>query len=194
MQVTTLPITPIEKHSGTGGFLDPDRIVEGFEIEEGMAVADFGSGAGYFTTILAHKVGRTGKIYALDIMESALDIVRAKIRLQQLDNVEAIRANLEVIGNSGLADNSQDIVLMANILFQSKNKADIIKEGIRVLKIGGKMIIIDWDNTKVGGFGPPDGIRPSKSEIRSTAEHEGLVFKDNLDAGSFHFGLVFVKS
>lgn len=181
-------------HSGTGGFLDPDRIVGGFGVEEGMRIADFGCGSGYFTVILAEKVGPSGKVYALDILESALDMIRAKAHAHGLENMEIIRANLEVLGGSGLADSSQNMVLMANILFQSSKKKDIIREGARVLKNGGKMIVIDWDSkSKVNGLGPPDGIRPDKLEVKSTIESEGLVFEKELDAGKFHFGLIFKK-
>jgi len=192
MQSTATPIGGASNHPGTGGFLDPEKIVNGFGVEEGMRIADFGCGAGYFTIILAEKVGSGGRVYAFDIIESVLDVIRTKARYRQLDNIEAIRTNLEIAGGSGLPDNSQDIVLLANIIFQSKKKGDIIKEGVRILKKGGEMIIIDWENNS-GGFGPPNGFRADKSNIRSIAEGEGLSFDGDLATGSFHFGMVFKK-
>src|SRR3989344_2888945 len=137
--------------SGTGGFMQPERIVGEFGIREGMSVADFGSGAGYFTIILGQKVGENGKVYALDVQETALDNVRVKARAADVKNVETIRTDLEVAGSSGLPDNSQDAVLLANILFQSDKKSDIIREAVRVLKNGGRIILIDW-KPGTGGF------------------------------------------
>lgn len=187
-----MPISTGTKPFGTGGFLDPDRIAEGFNIRPGMKIADFGCGAGYFTIILAEKTGSQGKVYALDVQESALDNVRAKARVHNLENIETIRTNLEILGSSGLSDASQDIVLLANILFQSNKVEDIIKEGIRVLRKGGQMIIIDWKKG-TNGFGPPDNLRRSQEELKALSEKNNLVFDHDFDAGNFHFGITLKK-
>jgi|SRR3989344_1207074 len=188
-----MPISPEEKNPVTGGFLDPERVVDGFSIKEGMRISDFGCGAGYFTIILAERVGSSGKVYAFDVMEAPLDTVRAKARMNHLDNIETIRADLEVLGSSGLPDQSQDIIFLANILFQSTKKENVVKEGSRILKKGGTMIVIDWNNQS-GGFGPPNEIRPKKDDVRSIIEKEGFLFESDLDSGKFHFGMAFKKS
>ncbi len=182
----------IDRPIGTGGFLDPESVADGFSITEGMSVVDFGCGAGYFTITLAERVGSEGKVYALDVQENALDSVRAKARAGGLDNIETIRTNLEILGSSSLSDGSQDLVLMANILFQSSKRINIIEEGKRVLKSGGELIVIDWKKG-AGGFGPPDDIRPDPEDIKKMSEDEGFTFVKSIDAGSFHFGALFKK-
>ncbi len=172
--------------------MSPEKIVSGFGIQEGMVIADFGSGAGYFTILLGQRVGKNGKIYALDIQESALDNVRVKAKAAGLENIETIRSNLEVPGSSGLADNSQDMVLLANILFQSERKQDIVKEAVRVLKSAGSLVVIDWKRV-AGGFGPPDNLRTDDIAMRSLVLSEGLVFEKDIDAGQFHYGMKFKK-
>lgn len=180
--------------------MNPDKIVSEFGVKEGMSIADFGSGAGYFTILLGRMVGEDGKVYALDVQETALDIVRVKAKAVEIKNIETIRANLEVVGSSGLSDDSQDIVLLANILFQSVKKAEIIRESKRVLKSGGRLILIDW---KIGagampdgrqGFGPPDELRTDETAMRSLVVGEGLVFEKMIDAGQFHYGMTFINS
>lgn len=192
MEPVNMPTSGLGSNLGTGGFMNPEKIVSGFEIKEGMIIADFGSGAGYFTILLAQRVGIDGKVYALDIQESALDSVRVKAKAAELENVETIRSNLEVLGSSGLTDNSQDIVLLANILFQSEQKAEIIKEAGRVLKSGGSLIVIDWKRA-AGGFGPPDNLRTDEIAMRSLVIRDGLVFENDIDAGQFHYGMKFKK-
>ena len=172
--------------------MQPERIVGEFGIREGMSVADFGSGAGYFTIILGQKVGENGKVYALDVQETALDNVRVKARAADVKNVETIRTDLEVAGSSGLPDNSQDAVLLANILFQSDKKSDIIREAVRVLKNGGRIILIDW-KLGTGGFGPPDERRTDETAMRNLVVAERLTFEKSIDAGQFHYGMTFVK-
>ncbi|HEY4474647.1 MAG TPA: methyltransferase domain-containing protein [Candidatus Paceibacterota bacterium] len=192
MEPVNMPTSGLGTNLGTGGFMNPEKIVSGFGIKEGMMIADFGSGAGYFTILLGQRVGKDGKVFALDIQESALDNVRVKAKAAGLENVETIRSNLEVAGSSGLADNSQDMVLLANILFQSEQKGDIIKETIRVLKSTGSLVVIDWKRT-AGGFGPPDNLRTDDVAMRSLVMGEGLAFENDIDAGQFHYGMKFKK-
>ena len=192
-QMTNMPMTGTGNYLNTGGFLNPDMVINEFGLRQGMSVADFGSGAGYFTIIMAARVGREGRVYALDIMESALDSVREKARAVGLENVEAIRTDLEVVGSSGLSDQSQDMVLLANILFQSDKKAEIVREARRTLKDGGSLIIVDWKKG-AGGFGPPDNLRTDEMAMHSLAVGEGLVFERAFDAGQFPFGIVFRKA
>lgn len=191
-QVSASLIFSGTKPAGTGGFLDPLSIVELFGLKDGMKVADFGSGGGYFAIYMAERVGPSGKVYALDILEEKLDNLRSRARSQGLENIETIRTNIEVLGSSSLPDNSQDLVLLSNVLFQSRKQEDIIREGTRVLKTKGDFIIIDW-NKGTGGFGPPDDLRPSQESIKSAAQKQGLLFVRALDAGQFHFGLIFSK-
>lgn len=193
MQPMSVPITSTGNHLSTGGFLNPGLIVNEFGIMPGMSVADFGSGAGYFTILMAERVGKEGRVYALDIMESALDSVREKAKAAGLENIEVIRTNLEVAGSSGLSDQSQDMVLLANILFQSDKKSEIIKEAKRSLKDNGSLIIIDWKKG-AGGFGPPDSLRTDETAMRSLATGEGLIFDGVFNAGQFHFGMIFRKA
>lgn len=185
-------LSPLTQAPSAGGFLDPGKIVMEFDIQEGMSVADFGCGTGYFTILLGQKVGKDGKVYALDVQEPPLDSVRAKAKAAGLENIETVRANLEVLGGSRLPDNSQGMVLLANILFQSTKKAEIINEATRVLKIGGSLIIIDWKRS-AGGFGPPDELRTEQADMRALVSAEKFSFQKDIDAGSFHYGMVFQK-
>lgn len=177
---------------GSGGFMDPQKIVSRFGLVEGMKIADLGSGAGYFTIFLAKAVGENGVVTAIDILDTALETLRAKAKAEGLRNIETVRANLEVPGGSGLSNDSQDIVLLANILFQSQKKAEIIAEAKRTLKPGGSLIVIDWKKG-TSGFGPPDNLRSSPEEIRELVVSNGFQFANEIDAGVFHFGLILKK-
>lgn len=180
--------------------MNPDAIVEYFNLQPGMKVADFGSGSGYFTILMAKKVGDGGQITAIDILESALETVRAKASVSGLKNLQTIRADLEVLGGSGLPDNSQDVALLANILFQSVKKPDIINEAKRVLAPGGLLIVIDWKKGVNGGVGlpigqvgPPENSRVDPAEMKISLENQGLRFVNDIDAGLFHFGFIYKK-
>ena len=174
--------------------MNPEVIVESFGLETGMKVADFGSGAGYFTILMAKKVGDSGAVTALDIMESALETVRAKASAVGLKNLQTTRGDLEVLGGAALPDNSQNMVLLANILFQSSKKEQIIQEVKRILMPGGSVIVIDWKKETNGGLGPPAELKINQEELKAMFQKEGLTFVHNIDAGTFHFGFIFGKS
>jgi len=176
---------------GTGGFLNPKRIIEEFDIKEGMKIADFGCGAGYFTISMAKAVGQEGKVYTLDVLKTALESVHSKAKAEGLLNIESIWANLEVTNGSKLENKSIDLVLLANILFQSTQKADIIKEAKRVLKNKGKIIIIEWQKTQP--MGPSENLIVPKELVQNLAKKEKLKLEKEFPAGDNHWGMIFTK-
>jgi len=172
--------------------MDPQRITGSFGVVQGMKVADFGSGAGYFTILLAKMVGESGVVTAVDILDSALETLRAKAKAEGLRNIETIRSNLETPGGSGLNNDSQDMVLLANILFQNVNKAVIIDEARRVLKPSGTLVVIDW-RKGANGLGPPDNLKLDPEETKKLVVDSGFQFFSDINAGTFHFGMIFKK-
>ena len=176
-----------------GGFLHPERIVSYFGLKSGMSVADFGAGHGHFTIPMARLVGQEGKIYALDIQKNTLEVVRAKAKLEHLLNIETIWADIELPQGSKLPDASLDLVLAANIMFQAEVKDAIINEAKRVLKSGGKLALIEWDETPFPG-GPSNDLKFSKEMAKKLAGSVGFEIDREFEAGSHHYGLVFRKT
>lgn len=175
---------------GTGGFLQPEEIIQQLNIEKNITIADFGCGAGYFTIPLA-KIAEQGKVYALDILDTALESVQSRAKIEGLFNIEVRNCDLEKLGKSGLEDNSIDLVLLANILFQSFQKPAIIKEAKRVLKQGGKIVIIDWKANQP--MGPPENLIVSLNLAKKVTKEQGLNFKKEFPVDKYHWGAVFVK-
>ncbi len=157
-----------------------------------MRAADFGCGSGFFTMLIAKRVGKEGKVTAIDVQEAALDSIHAKAKEKGLMNIDAVHADLEVPGSSRLADGSQDVVLMANVLFQSQKKADILTEAKRVLASSGRLVILEWDKG-TGGFGPPDELRMDREAMKQLVQQQGFAFERLLETGQYHYGLVFTK-
>lgn len=178
--------------AGSGGFINPEAVISQLQIKEGMKIADLGCGHGYFSLPLAKMVGNTGKVYAVDILQDSLDNVRSKAQLEGLNNIETLRGNLEKENGSGLPKIECDFVVLANILYQSQKKEEIIKEALRVLKVQGRLVIIDWRSDDLT-IGPQEGWRINEDEIKEIAKRNGALFLQNFQTGNFHYGLIFVK-
>ena len=157
-----------------------------------MRAADLGSGSGYFTVELAKAVGENGSVTAVDILDTALETVRSRTLEAGVKNVHLVRANLEVFGSTFLADDSQDFVLLANVLFQNDQKLGIFSEAKRILRPGGRLAVIDWEKG-AGGFGPPDEYRTPKESILTLAGQEGFNYEKDVIIDAYHFGMLFRK-
>lgn len=178
--------------AGTGGFLNPQRVLNELEIKATSMVAHFGCGHGYFTIPLAAMVGKDGQIFAIDILKEALEEVKAKAEKEGLTNIETIWGNLELPAGSKLMEQSCDFVLLANILFQSQKKDDIMKEAARILKTGGMMAIVDWQPSGIT-ITSDSGWRISSDQARGLAEKQNFAFERAFDAGDYHYGLLLRK-
>lgn len=163
-------------------------------LEEGMAVGDLGCGnLAYYAFGSAKAVGKKGKVYAVDILKTALNVVANRTKQEGLDEIiKTVWSNLEIIGATNIASGSLDAAFIHNVLFQADAHENFLKETSRLLKLGGKLMIIDWKKTGAP-FGPPVKDRPDPKIIMQLATDAGFEFLEEFDAGPYHFGLVFKK-
>lgn len=173
-------------------FIDPEEVIKNLEITNGMQVADFGCGAGHFSLALAEKIGESGIVYALDILPEKLEVVTSAAKVRNFTNIITRRANLEKINGSNIDSDSLDWVIIKDMLFQNTNKSAILVETKRVLKKGGKTLVIEW-NMANGSIGPERQLRLSKEALISIAQQADFGFLKEVPVGNFHCGLLFVK-
>lgn len=171
------------------GFLKPEEVLNQLDLKEDMIAADFGSGSGGWAIPLA-KILKEGKVYAIDILEEPLSALKSKAELNNISNIETIRSDLESEKGSKIKDNFLDLVLMTNLLFETENKKEVLAEGKRVLKNGGKILIVDWKPE--ASLGPKEG-RISAEEVKKIAKDLGLKMEKEIEAGSYHYELVLAK-
>lgn len=61
-------------------------------IKTGDIVIDYGCGSGGYTKKISELIGESGKVYAVDIYDLAIEAVKKKISNYQLTNVETLLA------------------------------------------------------------------------------------------------------
>jgi ubiquinone/menaquinone biosynthesis C-methylase UbiE len=164
------------------------------KLEEGMRVGDLGCGNLAFYAFGASKlIGKKGLVYAVDILKTALNAVDNRIRHEGIENVQTVWSNMEIFGATNIEAGSLDSAFIHNVLFQSISHEGFLKETNRLLKAGGKLMIVDWKRTGAP-FGPPLSDRPDPETLKNLAEKNGFKLLEEFEAGPYHFGLIFVKN
>jgi len=173
-------------------FLNPEQIIQELKLNDGLLVADFGCGAGFYSIPAAKAVSSSGKIYALDIRKEMLDVVRSKSKQENLLNIETIWANLEELHGSRLKDRAVDRLIISNILFQVEKKNELIAEAYRVLKPRGLALVVEWEKGTSPSVPPAEHLI-SKERASELFTNSGFNLEKEFSAGDKHYGLLFRK-
>jgi ubiquinone/menaquinone biosynthesis C-methylase UbiE len=120
-------------------FLPRKNVLEEVGIKPGSYVLDFGSGPGSYILPLGELVGRSGKIYALDIHPLAVTMVKELASKRKLANVETIHSDCK----TGLSDKSIDVVLLYDTYHDLNEPKAVLQELHRVLKSDGMLSFTD---------------------------------------------------
>ncbi|WP_019676905.1 bifunctional demethylmenaquinone methyltransferase/2-methoxy-6-polyprenyl-1,4-benzoquinol methylase UbiE [Arsukibacterium perlucidum] len=111
-------------------------------VRPGQQVLDLAGGTGDIAALFSRRVGPSGKVVLADINESMLNVGRDKLRdLGLINNIEFVQANAEALP---FADNSFDIISIGFGLRNVTDKAAALKSMFRVLKPGGRLLVLEF--------------------------------------------------
>lgn len=183
----------VEQNSDNIKMLDPTTVFkEHLPLSFGAKVADLGCGSmAYFTLASAKAIGSDGTVYAVDILKEVLSSVEGKAKLAGFNNVVTVWSNLEIAGATKIPEN-MDYVFLTTTLFQNTNHKQILQEGVRLLKQGGKLLVIEWLPYKTA-IGPAVERRVKPEIIKEQAAQLGLKLEKEFVASPYHYGLIFMK-
>lgn len=173
-------------------FTNPTTNINELGVYDGMIVADLGAGTGAYTMPLAERVGDTGRVYAVEVQKEFLANIKDAAAARGLKNVEVIWGDIERSGGTKIKDASVDAAVISNVLFQAEDKSGLLLEVKRILKTGGKLLLVDWKES-FGNLGPTPEMVVTKDAARTLCEREGFVLKKEFDAGEHHYGLVLYR-
>lgn len=177
------------------GLINSPVLLKKVGVDVGHKVADLGTGRqSEFIIDSAKIVGDAGKVYAVDIVKDILAAVEERAKSHGLGNVETVWTDLEKVGAAkAIVDGSLDEVLLITVLFFGTDKASMVKEADRMLKSGGKALIVDWKATPTP-IGPPVEDRISKEDAKMLAEGAGWTLVEEVEVGAYHWGMIYSKA
>jgi demethylmenaquinone methyltransferase/2-methoxy-6-polyprenyl-1,4-benzoquinol methylase len=122
------------------------------DIRPGQTVLDLAGGTGDLTSRLAQAVGSKGLVVLAEINDSMMS--RAQVRFangRSPGNVECVLADAE---QSPFADNQFDVVTIAFGMRNITRKQAALRSMFRVLRPGGRAVVLEFSHPVVPGFGP----------------------------------------
>lgn len=134
------------------------------------------------------KILSKGKVHAIDILREPLSSLESAVRRDRLFNVAIMLADAEK--GVKIMEESIDLVLVTNILFQSGAKMKILEEAKRLLRPGGRILVVDWNPGEAAG---PKSGTISMEEAMAMAREAGLDPEKEISAGKYHWGLLLTK-
>jgi len=112
---------------------NPQEEVNKLDLREGQIILDYGCGIGSYTFPVTNLVGKKGRVYALDKQPLAVTRIEEEAKKRGLQNINTILSD----GETGLHDESVDVVLFYGVLPGIKDKEPVLRELHRVLKPDG---------------------------------------------------------
>lgn len=135
---------------------EAERVMELAEIRRGMTVADLGAGEGYYTTRLAARVGRDGRVLAEDIVPAVRDALAERVARERLENVSV---RLGAPANPRLPASSFDRIFMVHMYHEIAQPYEFLWRMRPSLRPGGLVVVVDANRSTENHGTPPRLLR-----------------------------------
>ena len=119
----------------------PAKVLDSLDLRPGDVVADLGAGSGYFTFRIAPKVGKTGKVLAVEIQEAMLNTLRARATAMKATNVEVVRGSET---DPHLPVSGVNLVLFVDVYHELAYPFEVMTKVREALKTGGRVVFVEY--------------------------------------------------
>ena len=173
-------------------FMDPAKTLAACNLQTTDTVADFGAGSGFVARAAALFVP-SGQVFAIEINRDIVARLTRDIAENNIKNIHPLWGDIEVAGGSQLKESSANFLILSNILFQLDDKNGCIAEAVRVLKPGGRLLVVDWTES-FGGMGPAPHHVFTQDLAEALLVRAGFIkLSESIPSGEHHYGVLFKK-
>lgn len=157
---------------------EADTVMDLANIRPGMTVADIGAGEGYYTTRLAARVGKDGRVLAGDIIPEVRDALAQRVARERLDNVSVRLGEPE---DPRLPDNSFDRIFLVHMYHEIEEPYEFLWRMRPSLRPEGLVVVVDANRETQNHGTPPDLL---KCEMAAVG-YELVTMRDMPSAGGY---------
>jgi ubiquinone/menaquinone biosynthesis C-methylase UbiE len=167
----------------------PSMVLDALKLRGGETVADLGAGSGYFTFRIAPRVGRAGKVLAVEIQDEMLQTIRQRAQALKVTNVEAVKGSET---DPNLPAKAVDLVLMVDVYHELAYPFEVMTKIREALKPGGRVVIVEY--RKEDPNVPIKEVhKMSVEQVKREMEVVGLAHLQTLETLPLQHILVFKK-
>jgi len=173
-------------------FSNPDENIKQLGLRPGEKVVIFGSGAGGHTLAAARALAGSGIVYGIDARGQMVEKLKKEVSERRHLNVRILPGKVDTYGGTGVHPGTTDAVAIPDTLFSHQNKEAIFQEAMRILKPGGRVLVVDWKASYKGAGPQPEHVF-SEEEALAMAKKTGFEYLKKFSAGQYHYALIFLK-
>jgi ubiquinone/menaquinone biosynthesis C-methylase UbiE len=147
----------------------PHEVIEALALKPGEIVADIGSGSGYFTLRMAHRIGATGHVYGVDVSADMIRHLNERIRDGGVLNASTILARPD----DPLLPQKVDRFVIVDVWHHVDDQAKYLALMKKQLKPGGQIVMIDFHKRDLP-VGPPAAMKIAREDLIAQMEKAGF--------------------
>ena len=117
-----------------------DLVIKHLPVEDDSVVVDIGAGTGYFAFPIAARVPN-GRVYAVDIQQEMLDIIKSRRTSTRIDNVEPVLGSVTALN---LSDETVDLAFVVDAYHEFSHPLEMGQSIFAALKPGGRFVLIEY--------------------------------------------------
>ncbi len=189
-------IAHVMSHWGIDWLERPERqfeensalLLKNLNLKSGMQIADIGAGSGYYTSLIAKRIGN-GKVYAVDVEPQMILFLNERIKEEKLSNVVTVLGSETSVR---LPASSLDMMLLVDVYHEFSFPYEMGQSMYNALKPEGRLVLVE--------FRSEDETVPIKtihkmSEAQSVKELKAVGFRleKNISNLPWQHCMVFVK-
>ena len=144
----------------------PHEVIQALRLAPEAAVADIGSGTGYFAVRFAHMVPK-GRVYGVDTEPDMVRYLTERAKREGLANLTAIAAK----PNDPGIPSAVDLVILVDTYHHIPSRERYFRNLQKSLKPGGRLAIIDF--TMDSPVGPPRNARIPAEAVKKELARAG---------------------
>lgn len=146
----------------------PHEVIAALKLPPGAAVADIGSGTGYFAVRFAHLLPQ-GRVYGVDVEPGMVKYLGERAQKENLANLTAV---------AGAPDDARipapvDLVILVDVYHHIDQRAAYFRKLRASLKPGGRVAVIDFRLDAPAG--PPKNARIAPARVKTEMKNAGYV-------------------
>lgn len=168
----------------------PDLLLAALPLREGMTVADIGAGTGYYTWRIAERIGRSGRVFAVDVQPDMLTRLGTEMKRRGVANVTPV---LGTSVDPRLPEASVDLMVMVDVYHEFDRPKEMLDALVRALKVDGRLVFVEYREEDAAVPISPHH-KMSEAQVRREATVAGLTWKETIETLPWQHIVVFTKA